>query len=109
MPEGWASTHGAPSDKCCWFNSANRAVKIIVHQRDRQIRGALDDANAQPAQSRPKFRFSLHVDGLNAHTPFLEILLCGLGRQPEARPIGGCDAIRSARCRKDIAAVDQAL
>jgi hypothetical protein len=36
--------------------------EIIVHQRDRQIGGALNDANAQPAQGGPEFRFPLHVD-----------------------------------------------
>ena len=97
MPEGWTSTHGAPSDKCCWFNSCQSRFEIIVHQRDRQIGGALDDANAQLAQGGPEFGCPLHVDRLNAHTTFLEISLRNLRRQAEARPIGGCDAIRTAR------------
>jgi len=46
---------------------------------------------------------------LNAHTTFLEIFLRGLGQQAEARPISVYGAIRRARCREDIAAVDQPL
>ena len=80
MPEGWTSSHGAPSDKCCRFNSASRRFEIIVHQRDRQVGGALDDANAQPAQRGAEFRCPLHVDRLNAHAAFLEIFLRGLRR-----------------------------
>ena len=85
------------------------SFEIIAHQRDRQVGGALDDANAQPTQGGAEFRCTLHVDRLNAHTAFLEIFLRGLRRQAEARPIGGRGASRRARCRDNIAAVDQPL
>ncbi len=62
MPEGWTSTQGVPSDKCCRFNSNSRPVEIIAHQRDGQVGGALDDANAQLAQRGAEFRCPLHVD-----------------------------------------------
>ena len=62
MPEGWTSAQGVRSDKCCRFNSASRGFEIIVHQHDRQVGGALDDANAQPAQGGPEFGLPLHVD-----------------------------------------------
>ena len=109
MPEGWTSSQGVWSDKCCRFNSASRSFEIIAHQRDRQVGGALYDANAQPAQGDAELRCTLHVDRLNAHTTFLEISLRGLRRQTEARPIGGRGAGGRARCREDIAAVDQPL
>ena len=83
--------------------------EIIVHQRDRQLGGALDDPNAQTSQGRAEFRFPLHIEGSNGHTTFLEILLRGPGRQAEARPIGGADATGRAGCWKDIAAVEQSL
>ena len=54
--------------------------EIIVHQRDRQAGGALDDANAELAQGGREFRCSLHIDRLNAHTTFLEIPLRSLRR-----------------------------
>jgi len=44
-----------------------------------------------------------------AHTTFLQIFLRGLGQKAEARPVSVHGAIRRARCREDIAAVDQPL
>ena len=85
------------------------SFEIIVHQRDRQVGGALDDANAQPAQGGAELRCTLHVDRLNAHTTILEISLRGLRRQTEACPIGRHGASGRARCRNDIAALDQPL
>ena len=85
------------------------SFEIVVHQRDRQVGGSLDDANAELTQGGAEFRCTLHVDRLNAHATFLEILLRGLRRQAKARPIGGHGAGGRARCRDDIAAVDQPL
>ena len=89
MPEGWTSSQGVRSDRCCRLSSARRAFEIIAHQRDRQIGRALHDANAQPAQGGAKLRCTLHVDRLNAHATLLEIFLRVLRRQAEACPIGG--------------------
>ena len=85
------------------------SFEIVVHQRDRQVGERFDDANAELAQRGAEFRRTLHVDRLNAHTTVLEISLRGLRRQPEARPIGRRGASGRARCRKDIAAVEQPL
>ena len=101
MPEGWTSSQGVRSDKCCRFNSASCRFEIIAHQRDRQVGGALHDANAQLAQGGAELRCALHVDRLNAHATFLEISLRDLRRQAEARPIGGRGAGGRARCRDD--------
>ena len=46
---------------------------------------------------------------MNAHATFLEIFLRDLGRQAQARPIGGYGIRRSARFRDDKAAIDQPL
>ena len=82
--------------------------EIIVHQRDRQVGGALHEANAQLAQGSAEFLAALHVDRLNAHTTFTEIFLRDLRRQAEARPIGGRGVFRGrSPFRADIAAVDQ--
>ena len=84
--------------------------EIIVHQRDRQVGGALHDANAQPAQGGAEFLAALHVDRLNANATVLEIFLRDPRRQAEARPIGGRGVCRGRPpFRADIAAVDQPL
>ena len=85
------------------------SFEIVVHQRDRQVGGTLDDANAELAQGGTEFRRTLHVDRFNAHTTIREILLGDSRRQAEARPIAGHGAGGSARCRDDIAALDQPL
>ncbi len=85
------------------------SFEVVAHQRDRQVGGALQDANAQPFQGGAELRCTLHVDRLNAHTTFLEISLRGLRQQAEARPIGGHGVYRRARFRDDEAAVDQPL
>ena len=41
MPEGWTSSQGVRSDRCCRFNSAKSSFEIVAHQRDRQVGGAL--------------------------------------------------------------------
>ncbi len=46
---------------------------------------------------------------MNAHATFLEIFVRDLGRQAQARPIGGYGIRRSARFRDDKAAIDQPL
>ena len=99
---------GVRSDKCRRFNSASRAFEIIAHQRDRQVGGALDDANAQLSQRGAEFLGALHVDRLDAHATVLQIAFSVRRRQPEARPIGGGAARRGARRRNDVAAVEQA-
>src|SRR6516225_7986007 len=85
------------------------SFQIITRQRDRQVGGTLHDANAQPPQGSAELGCTLHVDRLNAHTTFLEIFLRDLGRQAQARPIGGYGVRRSARFRDDKAAIDQPL
>ena len=84
-------------------------LKIIADQRDRQVGGALDDANAQSSQRVAEFTCPLHIDRLNADTAFLKIFLHGLRQQAEARPIGGRRAGGGTRRADDIAAVDQPL
>ena len=108
-PDGWTSSQGVWSDKCCLFNSAKLFFEIIAHQRNRQIGGALQDANSQLLEGRRKLSFTLHVDRSNAHTTFFEISLCSIRQQAQARPIGGSGFYRRARFRDDEAAVDQAL
>ena len=84
-------------------------LEIIAHQRDRQVGGALDDANAQSSQRVAEFTCPLHIDRLNAHATFLKIFLRGLRQQAEARPIGGRRAGGRTRRADDVAAVDQPL
>ena len=83
--------------------------EIIIDQRDRQVGGALHDANAELTQGGAEFCCALHVDRLDAHTKFLEIFLRRLRQQAEARPIGGCGAGRGTRRRDDKSAVGQPL
>ncbi len=85
------------------------SFEIIVHQRDRQVRRAIDDANAEFAQGGTEFRRALHVDRFNAHPAISEILLRHAWRQAEARPIAGYSAGGRVRCRNDIAALDKPL
>ena len=85
------------------------SFEIIVHQRDRQVRGSLDDANAELTQGGAEFDRTLNVDRFNAHTTVLEILLRDSGRQAEACPIAGHGAGGRARCRDDIAPLDKPL
>ena len=106
MPEGWTSSQGVRSDRCCRFSPAKPFIEIIARQGDRQA-GERHDANAQPAQGAAQLRCTLHIDRLNAYTAVAEILLGGVRRQTEARPVGGHRAGRRGRCRHHIAPVDQ--
>ena len=81
--------------------------EIIVHQTDREVRRALDDANPQAGQGGAKLRFPLSVDGLDPHPAFLQILLRGLRRQAEARPVCSCNILGSARGGENVTAVEQ--
>jgi hypothetical protein len=54
--------------------------EIIVHQRDGEVAGSFDDANAQRGQRGAELLCALHVERFNAHTKFLEFALCAVGR-----------------------------
>ena len=85
------------------------SFEIVVDQRDRQVGGALDDANAELAQRGAERSRTLHVDRFNAHPTISEILLRDSRRQAKARPVAGHGAGGSGRCRDDIAALNQPL
>lgn len=84
-------------------------VEIIAHQRDGQVGGTFDEANAQPFQCDAKFGRAVNVDRSNAYTTFLEIFLCGLRRQAQARPISCHRTSRRAQFENDVAAIRQPL
>ena len=83
--------------------------EIIVHHHDRQFGFAGDDANAELRQCGAKFLCALHIDRLNTHAVFLEILLGRFRRNSEACPVRTCRARRRTGFRNDVAAFDQAL
>jgi hypothetical protein len=83
--------------------------EIVVDQRDRQVGGALDHANAQRGQRGAELLCALDIDRLNAHPEFAELAFHCLRRQAEARPIRARGACGRARSDGDIAAIDQPL
>ncbi len=108
-PDGWTSSQGVSIRHTLPVQFGQTSFEIIVHQRDRQVRGTLDDANAELAQGGTERSPTLHIDRLNAHPTISEILLRDPRRQAEARPVAGHGAGGSGRCRNDIAAFDQPL
>ena len=73
-------------------------VKIVVHQRDRELGRTLGDLNAEFAQGRGKFFGAFDIDRFDPHGTITEILFRDLKRQAEARPISGDSAIECLRC-----------
>jgi hypothetical protein len=70
--------------------------EIVVHQRNRQIGGALDDLNAEVAQGAAEFGGAAYVDRFDAHPAIAEILFRDSRRQAEARPKAARGTARSA-------------
>src|SRR3954447_4239615 len=85
------------------------SFEIVAHQRGRQVRRALYDANAEIAEGLAEFTLSVHVERMNAYPALAQVFLGDLGRQPKAGPIAGHSIGRSARCRQDVAPLDQPL
>ena len=85
------------------------SFQIVVDQRDRQVGGTLDHANAELAQRGAKRSRTLHVDRFDAHPTTSEILLGDSRWQAEARPVAGHCAGGSGRGWDDIAALNQPL
>ena len=81
--------------------------EIIVDQDDREVGGAIDDANPQFAQRRAKLLGALGVDRLNAHLALLQIFRRHLQRNAQRRPIAGGGVDGRLPFRHDVAAVDQ--
>ena len=84
-------------------------LEIVVHQRDSEVRRALDDANAEFAQGGAERRRTVHVDRLNTHPAIFQILLGHSGRQAEARPVTLHGATGRTRRWNDIAPLNQPL
>src|SRR5262249_50294315 len=71
--------------------------------------GSFDDADAQRSQGGAELLCAPHVERINAHTKFLELVLRGLRREAEARPVGVDDACGGTGARDDKAALDNPL
>ena len=108
MPDGWASSHGVPAERCRRFTASSRCFEVIAREHDREVAGASRDANAERAERRGQRRLPLDVDRLEMDGAALEVLLRDVERQAEARPVCGCGCGRIARGGDEIAAVDHA-
>src|SRR5436190_15779851 len=81
--------------------------EIIIHQRDRQIGRAVDNANAKPAQGGSELFRALDVDRPEAHPAFVKVLPDYIGSEAEICPISS-SRIRCSACLADqVAALDQ--
>ena len=110
MPEGWTSSQGVLFAKCCWFSSAEFSVEVVVRQRDGQVGRALHHAHPELTERSGKLLRAFHVNRLKAYATPLQVFLRSLGREAEARPIGGGRRIRGrAALRHDVAPVEQPL
>src|SRR4029077_10356980 len=84
-----------------------RSFEIVVYDCDCQVGCALYDANAKLAERGFELFCALHVDRLDAHTAFAEILLRDIRRKTKIRPIGGSYVCRRTRLADQVAALDQ--
>ncbi|MCP2210205.1 UNVERIFIED_ORG: hypothetical protein J2R93_004617 [Bradyrhizobium japonicum] len=86
------------------------AVKIIVHQRDRELWRALGDLNAEPTQGRGQLLGAFDVNRLDLHGATAKILLRDFRRQAEACPKTADGFVECWRYpRNDISAIEEPL
>ena len=86
------------------------SVEVVVHQRDGQVGRALHHAHPELTERSGKLLRAFHVNRLKAYATPLQVFLRSLGREAEARPIGGGRRIRGrAALRHDVAPVEQPL
>ena len=121
-PFAWAEHRPEQGKNAGWLNQQpRRAVgqvlpvqrlqlpfEIIVDHDDREVGGAIDDADTEFAQRRAKLPGTLGIDRLNAHLAFLQIFRRHFQRNAQRRPIAG-GGVGSLPFRHDVVAVDQPL